>query len=280
MIYNNTEDIVAVIVLYNMALEESSTFITLTASLECIGATLDLFVYDNSPYAQEPDASKYASWIISYTHDINNPGVSTAYNRACEYAAGLGKKWLLLLDQDTVFPVESFKHYLRAISCSAVPLVVPRLISSSGRLASPARYLLHRGSHIGADDLRPGENNLYRRSFLNSGSLIALDAFELVGGFDVDLFYYSDHDFFFRLNKFYFSYFLLDLNVTHDVSSSEVGIERFELLLMAMTHMARKYKTIWPYIWLYTRVLKITLISRKLHYLCRTIGTVRGRLNG
>jgi len=276
MAFNNPEDIVAVIVLYKMSLEESSTFITLTKSLKSIGAKLDLFVYDNSPSAQELDHSKYKQWTISYVHDKNNPGVSTAYNRACDYAVEQGKKWLLLLDQDSIFPPDAIMRYAESISSVVAPLVVPRLVSSTGRVASPARYALHRGSHIRRSDLPPGVNDLRRRSFLNSGILVAVEAFKAVGGFDTELFYYSDHDFFFRFGKHYNKYFLLDIDVIHDACSAEIGRERFDLLQTAMLHMSKIHKTLWPHIWLFCRALKLTILTRNPYYVYQTIKKMAG----
>ena len=60
------------------------------------------------------DGAELDGFRIHYISDPTNPGVSKAYNVGFELARQLNKKWLLLLDQDTVFPdrrpLESMRH--------------------------------------------------------------------------------------------------------------------------------------------------------------------------
>jgi len=94
-------EIFFVLVLYKHSIEDSKTIITLNSQ---VPKDTFLFVYDNSPKIQyEKNSFLYGNFRVSYFHDVDNRGLSYAYNYALKKANKLGFSWLLLLDQDTTF---------------------------------------------------------------------------------------------------------------------------------------------------------------------------------
>ena len=106
---NFQEGLIAIVVIYNMELAHSKTFQSLNKALKKKNQILDLMVYDNSPNKQfHSEEFQLESFQVFYVSDINNPGVSKAYNTGFKRAESMGKKWMLLLDQDTDFPENVF----------------------------------------------------------------------------------------------------------------------------------------------------------------------------
>jgi GT2 family glycosyltransferase len=142
------DDIIAVLVLYKIDLNDSTTFNSLQKSLSITNSTLDIIVYDNSPtsFFNKEKYDNVKQFNIFYINNKSNPGVSTAYNVAAKIARSKNKKWLFLLDQDTFFPYDTFKTYSNAIvSMSNIMVFAPILKSSRGIFISPSRYKFHRG---------------------------------------------------------------------------------------------------------------------------------------
>src|SRR5579859_1033097 len=91
------QDLMVIIVIYNMKLDESPAFRTLTHALQNSRQQASLFVYDNS---SQPQIVSSSLWAMTYVHDPSNPGVSKAYNEGFGCAKTQRKKWMLLADQD------------------------------------------------------------------------------------------------------------------------------------------------------------------------------------
>lgn len=89
-----------VIVIYNLDFHQSSTYQTLLLP----HSDIPTYIIDNSLYSQIVQDSN----VIFYSHHPDNPGVSFAYNEAAKYAKENGYGWMLLLDQDTHFPMQKF----------------------------------------------------------------------------------------------------------------------------------------------------------------------------
>ena len=179
------ENILAVIVVFNLKLEESWTLITLNRSLKKISEYLDIVVYDNSLHSDLVNGSVFRKgcFNIHYFHDPLNPGVSKAYNFAAAYGGLLEKSWMLVLDQDTSFPLNTFTKYVSAVQDNlSIKLFAPVLKISDGRILSPSRYWCKRG--FGLKKIAFGLHGFKGLSPVNSGMMISLDAFNAVGGYD------------------------------------------------------------------------------------------------
>lgn len=209
----------AVLVLYRRSPTESSAMQTLGSSLASYGAFLDLFIHDNSPVAQTIN-DIFDSFRITYQHDPSNPGVAKAYNEGARIARESGKKWLLLLDQDTEFPVEAIEKYSASVAMNTrINMFAPRLVSK-GRLCSPCGYWSGMGYHL--SHVGPGLMGLKRRGVLNSGMLVSLEPFDAIGGFDERIpLDFADHDFCRRFENRYGEAYILDIDCEHGFSDRE-----------------------------------------------------------
>ncbi len=213
--------LLAVLVLYNQKLEESKTFRSLFNTSPAWDERVHLFVYDNSPVPMHavgdfdaPDRRIY------YLSDTSNPGVSRAYNIAARRARELKKPYLLLLDQDTLFPQGGIAAYIKAIETHKDCPVFAPILSCDGKIYSPCRQVLHLNLPLRA--IAPGRISARGRSLLNSGMCIRLDAFDKVGGFDERIpLDFADHDFMRRYRTHFDSFFLLDMACAHGFSDKE-----------------------------------------------------------
>ena len=219
------DQILAVIVLYNVGFEESKTMISLAESLTHTSDTMDLVVYDNSlrPVRENGTIFMQDCLRIHYFHDPSNPGVSKAYNFAAQYAKQLKKKWILLLDQDTTFPPEAISSYISALTnYPSIKLFAPLLKLSDGRIVSPSRYCCKRGFAL--KNISPGLHSFKNRSPLNSGMLIDLDAFTLSEGYNEKVkLDFSDFQFIERFKKRFNQFCLMDVIALHDFSDAETN---------------------------------------------------------
>jgi rhamnosyltransferase len=243
------DTIVGVLVLYKIKLEESSSFVTLTNSLQKLQASLDLVVYDNSPnpMLKSSDFSQKANWKIHYIHDSTNPGVSKAYNEGAKIGQKLNKKWILLLDQDTTFSSNIMESYFNATEMSqSQNIFAPYLYQENPSiLLSPSGYNFKRGFPIkNTDHLKSGITSLYGKTLLSSGLLINLMTFQDLGGYNNNLkLDFSDFYFMDQFRKLYSSFYLIDSKCLHELSrtdetSLEKSIERFSICCESAHHFS------------------------------------------
>ncbi len=218
-------DFLFVIVLYGVAIEDSLTFNSLSESVKLLHPQLrvDLLICDNSLVLQDFSiASKTNScYNIYYLHDSSNPGISASYNKAAEFASMKRKKWILVMDQDTIFPNNALSSYLQSLRQSPnAPLYAPKVFDTTGLMLSPCAYNVYRGSPL--RDVQAGVNSVRNRNIINSGLLLNLEAYRRVGGYDENVWlYFSDFIFFNRLTKYYKSFVVVDCKLTHELSSSD-----------------------------------------------------------
>jgi rhamnosyltransferase len=274
--YQNVADtVICVLVLYKIRLEESSSFITLTESLKKLEASIDLIIYDNSPSPiQNSNIFQKENWIIHYIHDPSNPGVSKAYNEGSKIGQKLGKKWILLLDQDTTFPLDIFAKYFNAIQKSKPQnIVAPYLFQEyPSVLLSPSGYKFKRGFPL-KDNNQPksGENFFYGRTLLSSGLLINLKIFKDLGGYNENLkLDFSDFYFIDKFRKLYSSFYLIDSQCLHRLSrSEETSLEksliRFSICCQAAHHFPEStLEFLQVVFYLFLRSCKLSLIHKTL----------------
>ena len=219
-----------VIVLFKTRLTDSLTYNSLrTAVMSFLPeGQVDLLICDNSP-VQEINQQDYENdkfFSVAYLHDPNNPGISLSYNRAAKFAVEKGKKWMLVLDQDSILPENSLDKYMEAlITWPDYPIYTPQVYAQNV-LLSPCRYFMHRGSPL--PHVKSGVNTIIGKNVVNSGLLISLDAYQKVGGYDEKVWlYFSDFVFFNRLKEYYKEFVVVNCRIEHELSSSDYSNYEF-----------------------------------------------------
>jgi rhamnosyltransferase len=219
------QKILFVVVLYKIILDESLTYKSLGKSIEefCHDLRVDLLVCDNSsnPQIIKEDADSNRQFNIYYLHDSGNPGISLSYNRAAELASVKEKSWLLVMDQDTVFPVDAINKYVQSLNqYPNFSLYAPKVRGIDGLLLSPCGYKFYRGYPL--QDLPVGINSSAGRNVINSGLLLDLEAYKSIDGYDERVWlYYSDFVFFNRLKKKYNEFVIVNCQLNHELSASD-----------------------------------------------------------
>lgn len=227
------DDVLAVLVLYRCDLAAAETFVSLSRALEKCGSSLELFVYDNSPTPMALAGEQFPNWCIHYIHNPANPGVSKAYNEGFRLAQQLGKKWLLLLDQDTVFPDNALSVYCQGIAKHRDMALFAPVLMASGRICSPCRYLFRTGFHPG--NVVAGVQPFHGKGVLNSGILIDVGVFARGGGFDERIrLDFADFAFNNSLRRYYDKFCVLPMECSHGFSGAEDAeidavLQRFRL---------------------------------------------------
>lgn len=205
-----TNDILAVIVVYNQCINESSSYLSLRSGLETLGVTnFQLLIYDNSPTEQEIRHLDFTTFSIKYFWDSSNAGISKAYNYAARLGQQLNKEYLLLLDQDTILNQQLFLAYFNAvINNSNISLFAPILKLTTGQQLSPCRFFMHRGFSV---ELSTGIHSFSKFTPVNSGILVSIKKFIEAGGYNekvrLDL---SDFQFIERFRKYNQYFYLVD----------------------------------------------------------------------
>lgn len=269
------DKILVVFVLYKENFFECASYKTF--SLEALGGVNKIYIYDNSPEAHGyDDLSKIKDLGFEYIHDHENPGVSQAYNIAAAYAKKNGYNWLLILDQDTSYKTSSLCKYREAIASvqddEFVAVISPLLTDSNGKINSPAKNYYGRYFPVGGK-FNGGFFDIQKYSCMNSGLLIKTTCFEEVKGYDSSLFYFSDHDFFYRLGLLSKRMYVSQVVASHEASGgSDVLciddlLKRFYFVVRDGKKFSRKvgfFHKIGTYSVILTRLLKLVMITRTL----------------
>ncbi len=175
--------ILPILVLYNTALESSTTYQTFVASSR--HAKLDasqICVYDNSQFPHVSPTQE--THLLAYKHDPANSGLAVAYNWALDIAQSRGFAWLLLLDQDSKLP----PTFLDSLGASAelydadqsVAAIVP-LVTDKGVAISPKRIRFGRLTPL--PEPAPATAN-YEVTAINSGAAVKSSFVASIGGFN------------------------------------------------------------------------------------------------
>jgi len=271
-------DILFVIVLYKNKLEQSATFLSLLNSLNGFEFNIDLLVYDNGPDTAGPCFKNEPGVNITYIADTANSGVSKAYNKGAEIAVKMNKKWILLLDQDTTFPVQALQVYLSAINkYPGEKLFAPIMIVSQGTIISPCYFKFMRGFSVKHIDA--GLNSLNKFSVINCGMCIDVDAFNKNEGYDERIkLDFSDHDFIRRFRKVIGDRFIIiDLKVHHELSSAiknDLNSDkvRFDYYLEGAKYISSSLtETFLVKLNAFIRSVKLSLIHRNTGFLIKLI---------
>ena len=259
------ENILAIIVLYKQKLSNSVTFIKLENALNVFdNKRLDIFVYDNSPQEFEQDTISFSTekFNIKYERNISNAGVSLAYNKGAEYARSLGKKWLLLLDQDSELPTNYLDTFLAYVEKYKTPIVYVPKIEVNNKIISPAR-VTNSGlvRFLKSNELTKDLH--FDISALNTGVFISTDFIHKIGGFSpkypLDM---LDHWLFKIISQFNETVVLLPITMRHDLSvlsKGGVSNERYGSILNAEKIFLQEFGSVGNII-----VYKLRLLRRFL----------------
>jgi GT2 family glycosyltransferase len=267
---NFFEELMVILVLYKIEIKESPAFISLTVALQTVGQKTTIFIYDNSPKSHGYELND--NWIILYRHDPNNPGVSKAYNEGFRCAKAQSKNWMLLVDQDTQFPQETFSKYWYTLKKYNSSVNVPVLFSSD-RIVSPLKFYRGGGRTI---SIQPGkELKLGEFYFHNSGLLISVEAFENAECYDENLqLDFSDLSFVCKLRQNHINFRVVDFSCQHQLatlSSSDIKAKllRFSTYLKAARYFKKKYRPSdrWLIPRLFLRAVKLSMQHQSFQFL-------------
>jgi rhamnosyltransferase len=269
---SDADAVIAVLVLYKTRLEDSKTFVSLGNSLKSSKLIMDIVVYDNSPTPMVSNPECVSdNWRIHYIHDETNPGVSKAYNEGLAIARKLNKKWLLLLDQDTSFPQNAVVEYSKAVRGNPGIFLFAPILISNDKIMSPCRYFLHRGYSI--NKVKYGVCDFSMKSLLNSGMLVGVDAFEIVGGYNEKIrLDFADHAFIKCYKHYYRNFVLINMRCSHGFFGNQslttnAALVRFAYYCEGARHSANNFRD-FPILLLVAacRAVKFSLIHKNLKF--------------
>lgn len=133
----------------------------------------EIFVYDNTETTRLDDAYFKGLPNITYFHDYFNNGISKALNAGCEVCLKKGFDWVLTMDQDTCFSIETIENYIRCFTEFNSKETVAAFGTNYKRTPSESSDSC---SYKDAERL------------ITSGMLVNLANYKKVGGFDEALF--------------------------------------------------------------------------------------------
>lgn len=268
---NFFDELMVVLVLYKMEVHESPTVISLTTALQSIQQRSSIFIYDNSPHEHRYKLNEL--WATTYRHNSNNPGVSKAYNEGFKCAKAQNKTWMLLVDQDTVFPVNSFDEYQKTMVKFNCPIIIPQLADQTA-IVSPLKFYLGGGQRL-SEVRKDRPLNLSEFFFHNSGLLISIDEFEKAGMYDerfpLD---FSDFSFVCRLRRHNQFFAVANVIATHHLAATSPAnmsdrLKRFQSYLNAARCFKNNYR---PSDWMISfraslRAIKLSLEFKNFQFI-------------
>lgn len=271
MIYRFLEKTLAVVVIYNQQLNDSTTLQSLTKSLGTDNI-LEVIIYDNSKYAQSLDDIRFKNFRIHYIHNHENPGVSLAYNYGAEKAEQLKKEWLLILDQDTHFAEDFFDKMNQGIlENPQIKLFAPVLKLSNNKILSPCKFNFFHGRHL--KSVHVGVNSLRINQPVNSGLIISLKTFFLAGGYNNKVkLDFSDHQFIERIKKIENQYYVVDSEGEQDFSGMENDLQKIKNRFISYCNGAMNFETskyyqrFYLHFFLGLKLLKISVKHKSLFF--------------
>ncbi len=266
------ENILAVLVLYKTKIEDSPTFISLNEALVDSGKFLDIYIYDNSPESYLKDGEwSYGNMRINYVNDTLNSGISKAYNAGAKIALAKGKKFLLLLDQDSQFPKNYF-DILQAM-CAKFPthkMFVP-ILKEKDLILSPCKFKFKKGSALRS--VKCGALSLDGLSVFNSGLMINLKAFINIGGYSEKIrLDFADHYFVGCFKQLYKECVVLPITVGHSLSSFDLNRERQKRRFSIYCQGTRNYVSVEGgyfqlLLWNFLRALKLSVLLKDVNFI-------------
>ncbi len=264
------DEVLFAVTIYRLRVIDSKAWISLENALAPFGQIALLFVYDNSPIAQELPRSPLLT--PQYEHDANNPGISAAFNAAYRFAKGRGKRWLLLLDQDTLVNALAIAQYAAAVKAyPSHSLFAPIVVDSKGML-SPFRFRYGRGFRVSR--LATAFLPLQEFRAINAGLLVSSDLFRRTGGYEEAIVLdFSDIAFLEKVKPICDSLGLVDAIIEQDFSGSNASncsadLERFKRYSEGALQFSRCFGHPLEIRWgTFLRAMKLTFQWRSLEFL-------------
>ena len=224
-----------ILVLYKTQLKDAITYQTLLKN-----ASFDQFmIYDNSPSSYIFDNSVLRSNMV-YVRDVDNGGLSMAYNTGARYATANDYSHVLLLDQDTHFPPSAAEVYNKNLCCKSISS--PMLKLSNGSAFSPCS---RKGFKTKGVCVSPGIYNLSDYSPVNSGMCIPLNIFDSVGGYNENIrLDFADFEFISRCKSVCSSLTILPIVAVQNFSNEETDVNK--LLFRYKLYLESALGARWP----------------------------------
>jgi glycosyltransferase involved in cell wall biosynthesis len=241
--------ILAVIVLFEKKLSESSALNSILRSAACVAKSqlvFKVYIFDNS---LERHSSDFLPEGVEYRHSSENRGLASAYNAGLHKAISEGFDWLLTLDHDTTVP----EHFLQTVA------TIARSIASDSDIAAIVPEVSHADLFISPNIVSSGRSKRLPKNFIGvpDGELAAINSattwrvrtWQDFGGFNT-LFWLDYLD----LWAFHViqlagkrMYVACDLQVQHELSlldpNNRMSPKRFENYLGARSAFYDLYKS-------------------------------------
>ncbi len=242
--------IIIAVVLYNKKITDSTTISSLHNHKTIINqlfGQIELLIYDNSTSPQKNNIKN--SFSIRYKSNINNGGVSAAYNYAYNIAKKQNFHWLLLLDQDTKLNENYFielKSTLEKIKDSKdIVAIVPRVYQEENINISPSKVLWG-GIHRPINSLYVGkyEDNLMA---IGSGIVLKTSFIKSIDGFS-RLFWLDclDRWIFYKIHNNNKSVYVLESKIYHELSilnfNKLMNVQKYHNQILYEAIFMLKYK--------------------------------------
>ncbi len=182
-----------------------------------LSQVVKIIIVKNSP--ENLDFSEFSGFsekIIQIQLD-KNYGIAYAQNRGIEAALASGSEWILLSDQDTVFPenyVESFKKKIEVFGKNKI--YVPTFFNEVKNQKEPVSISLSKSAVPSGVDAIPVVHAIA------SGTIFSREVFEKIGGMKENLFIdYVDFEFSWRARNFGIQTLCFpDIEVQHQLGDS------------------------------------------------------------
>lgn len=200
-----------IIVLYRCTLEESQAFNSLQEELKSVEIDYELIIFNNDSRLEIKDER----YVVVNSEE--NKKLSFAYNFALKRAVENGRKWLLLLDQDTSVPKGYFAELQKFLNggypenlVAIVPVLKSRDAVLSPKTVSPKLRI--------ESEAKPNEYGRWITA-INSMSLMNVDFFDSIGGFstkyELDMLDRWSYNQIMKHNRLVY---VLDVNSNHELS--------------------------------------------------------------
>lgn len=258
-----------VVVIFECDFDDSITLQRLSLRRQKVWCFPDILIYDNSPRSRFSE--KYLQTIAFYKHDPANNGVAGAYNYALEVGKNEQKEWLMLFDQDTNISDTYFDEMEKCLEIYPQQTLFCPIVRSGNSIVSPTYYVAEKP--IKPRRLKPGLLKTKFYTIINSGITIQLRELDSLGGYDSDLpLDLSDHNFFRKYKKKHEKFVLIDAVNLHDLSSeSDITFDavysRFKKYYNSVQTYSDKIHSVFPLLWLWVRVVKLTLKFTRFDFL-------------
>ena len=233
--------IVSIIVLYNINLEDSSTYITLKAAIAALPSSrsIDIVVYDNSVVSHIQISNLPTD--ITYIHDAENGGISKAYNIALDLARLRGCDWLLLLDQDSELSLDFIHNCWSDLQLQqdnpSIAAIVPTVYCDS-TLISPCR--VGWGGKVYPILVNSMRVPPYEITAINSGALVNVAFLNDIGGFNNEFWLdMLDHWLFRSIHNNRMAVIVGNNTLFHNLSIhnySTISFARYQNIISAESH--------------------------------------------